>query len=134
VGGQSDVEICRRIEAHSNPDRVWSFAGELSLLESAELIRRCAVLISNDSAPMHLGVAVRTPVIAIFGATVPEFGFAPHGTHDEIVEVSGLACRPCGIHGGRRCPIGTFDCMLNITPDDVLSQVHRILRQSVVEN
>jgi heptosyltransferase-2 len=90
-------------------------------------------LISNDSAPMHLGVAVRTPVVAIFGATVPEFGFAPRGLRDEIVEVKGLSCRPCGIHGGRKCPIGTFDCMMNISPYEVLTRVQRILKQPLVE-
>ena len=105
---------------------MFSAAGKLSLLESADLIGRCAVLVTNDSAPLHLGMAMRTPVIALFGPTVPRFGFGPRGKHDEVVEQHGLACRPCSIHGGKSCPIGTFDCMRRITPEIVLNRVQNL--------
>ena len=119
LGGREDTNLCQEIKARSGAANVISIAGQLSLLQSAELIRRTKVLISNDSAPMHIGVAMETPVVAIFGATVPEFGFAPSGPRDHIVETKGLRCRPCGIHGGEKCPIGTFECMLAISPERV---------------
>ena len=106
--------------------------GELTLLQSGELIRRCRVLIANDSAPMHMAVAVRTPVVAIFGATVPEFGFTPLGEHDVVVQTLGLECRPCAIHGGTSCPIKTFVCMKDIQVADVLDRVNDILAKSKV--
>ncbi len=127
VGGQSDHTLSREIESTVGNTRLLNAAGELSLLQSAELIRRCKLIVSNDSAPMHIGVAMRTPVVAIFGATVPEFGFAPLGEHDEVVQTMGLPCRPCSIHGGNACPIKTFVCMRNISPDRVLERVHSIL-------
>lgn len=127
VGGEQDVPLCRRIAA-GDLTSVIDASGRLSLVQSAELIARCAVLASNDSAPMHLAVAMGTPVVAIFGATAPAFGFAPAGLRDRVVETAGLRCRPCAIHGGKRCPIGTFECMLKITARRVQEEVLAILK------
>lgn len=127
VGGKSDLVLCREIESAVGSPRLLNVAGEFTLLQSAELIHRCKLIVSNDSAPMHIGVAMRTPVVAIFGATVPEFGFAPLGEHDVVVQTMGLPCRPCSIHGGNACPIKTFVCMRNISSDQVLERVHSIL-------
>lgn len=125
IGGEADVPLCGRIAAahDSGAEPILDASGMLTLLQSAALIERCAVLVSNDSAPMHLGVAVRTPVLALFGATVPGFGFRPVGEHDRILEVNGLSCRPCAIHGGRACPIGRFDCMDGISVDRVRNEI-----------
>jgi heptosyltransferase-2 len=134
LGGREDVELCRNI-AQSVPQRNIALAtGELSLLQSAELIRRCKALVCNDSAPMHLAVAMRTPVVAIFGATVPEFGFAPYGAFDTVIETKGLSCRPCSIHGGQECPITTFDCMVNISSNIVYDKVMHIIGQAHAMN
>ncbi|HTP81226.1 MAG TPA: putative lipopolysaccharide heptosyltransferase III [Bacteroidota bacterium] len=124
IGGPEDASLAGEIASTVNDRRVATAAGALTLLESAALIRRCQQLITNDSAPMHMAVAMRTPVIALFGATVPAFGFAPYGEHDTVVETNGLSCRPCSIHGGDRCPIGTFDCMLHISADRVVRLVN----------
>ena len=128
VGGEDDRSLCLDIEHRVGHGPVLNAAGALTLLQSAELIRRCRAIISNDSAPMHMAVAVRTPVVAIYGATVPEFGFAPLGEHDAILETSGLPCRPCSIHGGNVCPIKTFVCMNNISPKNVFEKVESVLQ------
>jgi heptosyltransferase-2 len=127
VGGPQDAELSNRLSDGLEKERVLNSVGQLSLLQSAELIRRCRVAVSNDSAPMHLAVGVGTPVVAIFGATVPAFGFAPTGPRDRIMGVEGLSCRPCGIHGGDVCPIGSFVCMNGISPDEVHRAVRSIL-------
>ncbi|MCX6121991.1 MAG: lipopolysaccharide heptosyltransferase II [Ignavibacteriales bacterium] len=129
VGGSEDEVLSKEIIEIAQAAHVFSVAGKLSLLQSAELIRRCNVLISNDSAPMHIAVAVGTPVVAIFGATVPEFGFAPRGPRDVVIETKGLQCRPCSSHGGNMCPIKTFECMLSITPEVVVSKVRKFLQK-----
>jgi heptosyltransferase-2 len=130
IGGRSDVSLCDGIVHDISLPGVFSTAGELTLLQCAELIRRCQALVCNDSAPMHLAVAVRTPVVAVFGATVPEFGFAPYGKYDTVVETKGLACRPCSIHGGERCPISTFECMVKISADEVLRAVMQAVERA----
>jgi heptosyltransferase-2 len=127
IGREEDARLCSEIAANS--PGILSLAGRTSLLQSAEMIRRCRLLVSNDSAPMHLAVAMGTPVVAIFGPTVPRFGFTPLGEHDVVVETEGLPCRPCSIHGGPRCPIGTFECMLAITVGRVRGQVDSLLTQ-----
>jgi heptosyltransferase-2 len=127
IGGKEDRELCEEVKALAQSKNIYSLAGRLSLLQSAEMIRRCKVLLSNDSAPMHLAVAVGTPVIAIFGATIPGYGFAPRGPHDVVVETLGLKCRPCSIHGGNKCPIMTFDCMVAIHPEMVVQKVKLFL-------
>ncbi len=126
IGGKEDEEICSAIKDAAKHKNIFNTAGKLSLMQSAEVIGRCKALVSNDSAPLHIGVAMKTPVVAIFGATVPAFGFGPYGKHDVVVEVQGLKCRPCGIHGGKTCPIGTFDCMKKIETNVVLEKVRSV--------
>ena len=129
IGGEEDVDLCRSIAQMSGSSHVYSTAGRLTLLQSADLIRRCRAVVSNDSASMHIAVAMRTPVVAIFGATVPEFGFYPYGSHDVVVETHALSCRPCSKHGGDVCPIKTFECMTEISHFRVFDKVQQVLRQ-----
>jgi len=123
IGGKEDMELGKAIIESAKHKNIHNAAGALSLLQSAELIGRCKTLVTNDSAPLHIGVAMQTPVVAIFGATVPEFGFAPYGKHDVVVEIKNLSCRPCAIHGGNECPIGTFDCMKKIDVEMVYEKI-----------
>lgn len=124
-GGPADRELCRQIAQQAGGD-VTIAAGELSLLPAAALMERCRLVLSNDSAAAHLAAAVGRPVVAIFGPTVPGFGFTPFGEEDLIVQRQ-LSCRPCGIHGGRRCPRKTFACMKEIAPEEVLDAVFAVL-------
>jgi len=133
VGGVEDRQLCDEVHQLSGSSKVYNTAGRLSLLQSAELIRRCKILVSNDSAPMHLAVGVGTPVVALFGATVPEFGFAPIGPYDTVVETHGLRCRPCSSHGGEKCPIKTFDCMVKITHERVFARVLDVLQRAYIQ-
>ncbi len=128
IGGPEDRPLCKEIHESIRHHSVANVCGRLSLLQSAALLKRCRALVSNDSAPMHLAVAMGTPVVAIFGATVPAFGFAPYGEKDIVIETLGLSCRPCSIHGGEKCPIETFECMKNISSQRVYRDVERLLQ------
>ena len=125
LGGEGDRYMCEKI-AEAADTRIFNYAGELSLLESAALISKLDLLISNDSACMHIANAVRTDVFALFGPTVRNFGFFPYQPNDRLFEVD-LYCRPCGKHGGRRCPEGHFRCMREITPEQVAAAVQEHL-------
>jgi heptosyltransferase-2 len=103
--------------------RIVSAAGELPLRASAALLERAEVLVTNDSAPLHLATAVGTRIVAIFGPTVPEFGFGPRGPRDLVVEHVALDCRPCSRHGPRVCPLGHHRCMGEIGVERVLDAV-----------
>jgi heptosyltransferase-2 len=106
---------------------VTSFAGRTDLATSVALIDRAAVLVANDSAPMHVACARGVPVVAVFCATTPALGYGPWGPRARVVEVD-LACRPCGRHGGRHCPRGTEDCMRLVEPERVRAAVHAVWR------
>jgi heptosyltransferase-2 len=121
IGGPDDVDLCAGIVKKC--PGVISLAGSITLRQSKYFLSKCTALLTNDSAPLHLGLAAGIPVNAIFGATIPEFGFAPFGEKDKIIEYKDLACRPCGIHGGKKCPIKTFDCMIKLTPGLVYDKI-----------
>lgn len=125
VGGPEDRELAEEI-AGAAPDRVHNAAGALPLRVSAALIARSRLLVTNDSAPLHLATAVGTPIVAIFGPTVPAFGFGPRGAGDLVVEHQHLSCRPCSRHGPPRCPLGHHRCMRELTLDTVLASIKAI--------
>lgn len=127
IGGKDDVKLCDYIMSKTTHNEIYSFAGKLSLLQSAELIKNSALLITNDSAPLHIANAVSTKVIALFGSTIKDFGFYPIGRKDKVFETSGLKCRPCSNHGKQECPIHTFDCMNNISEKDIYEEVKSTL-------
>lgn len=127
IGGAEDGWICSAVLANTRPYLVDDYCGKLTPLESAELVRRCSVLITNDSAAMHIGSAVGTPCVAIFGPTVPAFGFTPHAVPHVLVEHKQLICRPCTPHGGGVCPLGTHQCMVDISPDEVVAAILLLL-------
>ena len=121
VGGREDHALAERILA-GGPGA--NLCGRASILETAAALARCEVLVTNDSAPLHIATAVGTRVVALFGPTVRGFGFFPLGPRDVVVELD-LPCRPCSVHGGHRCPLGHHDCLENIGRDRILEHVIR---------
>lgn len=104
--------------------------GKLSLLGSAALLARAKALVTNDSAPLHLASAMNTPTVALFGPTVPGFGFGPLADQHSIVEREALACRPCHAHGPQQCPLQHWHCMREITSDVVSSRLREIIART----
>ena len=67
-------------------------------------------------------------LFAIFARNDPaDLGLAPYGEKDVVVQTDGLLCRPCSIHGGDQCPIGTFDCMMNISAEAVFEKLVQLI-------
>ena len=126
VGGRDDARLAADVMAQA-PGRAHSVAGELGLRASAALLARAAVLVTNDSAPLHLATAVGTPIVAVFGPTVPSFGFGPRGRRDLVVEHPSLGCRPCSAHGPQVCPLGHHRCMRELSVETVAAAVEAVL-------
>jgi heptosyltransferase-2 len=124
-GGAEDAPTVAEIQQLSGGAAV-SLAGKISLRELAAALSRCRVLVSNDSAPMHIAVARGIPVVAIFCATTPSLGFYPYSSRAVVVEKK-LSCRPCSLHGGKRCPLGTEDCIRLIEPAVVFQAIKQLL-------
>ena len=122
LGGPPDAAACASLAAAAQRPGLVNLAGQLSLLASAALLRGAVLNYVNDSAPLHLCSATDAPVCAVFCSTVPAFGFGPLSTFSRVVQhAPGLACRPCGLHGHARCPLGHFRCALEIDTGHLLA-------------
>jgi heptosyltransferase-2 len=126
VGSDADRPLATEIVGATRGQAVDA-TGRLSLLASAELIGRSALLVTNDSAPLHLASAMNTPTIAVFGPTIPDFGFGPLADRSRIAGHAALTCRPCDQHGPQQCPLGHWRCMREITPDTVAHLARALL-------
>lgn len=124
IGGEADRELGRHISAAIGVGCL-NLCGELSLRQSTEVLKRCSILITNDSAPTHLGVAAGIRVLTLFGSTIPEFGFAPYGPQGKSLGVE-LYCRPCTDHGRQNCPQKHFRCMRELTPERVFEEIQKM--------
>ena len=118
-----------RLSGLQGHPRFHNFSGAISLPELAAFIGRLDCYLANDSGPMHMAWALRTPVSVLFGPTAQELGFTPLGPDDSVCEIP-LACRPCGLHGHLRCPRGHHDCMGRLDPADVWRDVEKKLRKA----
>ena len=130
-GGADDKvecsEIVSAINANVSATTATDLSGSLSLLEVAAAMDYCDIVLTNDTGLMHIACARQKKVVAIFGSTVQEFGFAPYGTESKVVEVASLACRPCSHIGRAVCPKGHFKCMEDIGVEEVRTAAVNLL-------
>lgn len=125
VGGNGDAALAEAVVAavRNAGGRGASACGRLTLRESAALIARCRLLVTNDSAPLHFAQAVGTPTVAVFGPTVAAFGFGPLNPGDRVVDMQDLDCRPCSPHGPRACPLGHHRCLADLPVERVIAAI-----------
>jgi len=129
IGSENDKLLCDKI-ANGLNDKVKNLAGEFSVTETIYLLRSAKLLITNDSAPTHMGMCADIPVLTIYCSTVPEFGFYPYNNRSKYLSYDNLDCKPCGIHGYDECPIKSFDCGYKLLPEDILKEVEKILSEN----
>jgi heptosyltransferase-2 len=125
IGSGDDAAIADAILRATDGDAIDA-SGRLTLLGSAELIGRCRALVTNDSAPLHLASAMNTPTVAVFGPTVPAFGFGPLAQKSAVAQHLALECRPCHPHGPQVCPLGHWRCMRDLSVSAVLERLAAI--------
>ena len=127
IGGPGDKLLCDQILQKINRKLVVNLAGRLSFLASAALQKKAVLNYVNDSAPMHFASAVNAPVVAVYCSTLPNFGFGPLSDGSFIVQTNeALACRPCGIHGKKQCPLKHFDCAKTIKMDQLIAPLLQV--------
>ncbi len=120
-------KICQLSTGHAA-----SLCGKTSLADLMALMKHFKLFITNDSGPMHIATAFDVPTLAIFGPTTRELGFFPYGEGHRVMEVKGLECRPCALHGGKKCPKGHFKCMRDVLPDVVFDNAKEMLEKAGV--
>jgi len=123
IGGQEESMLNMYTDKN-----IINLMGKTSLLDVAELCNRSEIIVTNDSSPIHIASAFeKLHIVAIFGATTKELGFFPWSKNSEVLENNNLDCRPCGLHGGDKCPKGHFKCMLDIKPEIVYEKIQNYL-------
>jgi ADP-heptose:LPS heptosyltransferase len=130
LGGKEDKIRSKQIEM-GVMENVWNVCGQLSLGESAQIVKAAKVVLTHDTGLMHIAAAFHRPIVSVWGNTVPEFGMTPYLPQNlslsKIMEVKNLRCRPCSKIGYDRCPKGHFNCMSEIDNAEITKAIKSFL-------
>lgn len=121
VGDKDDIPINKYITEHSGYSLV-DLSAKITLTQLASLLKKAKLLITNDSAVLHLGSYLNMPTVAIFGPT-SEHKYGPWSDNHRVVKKE-IFCRPCQV---AQCRFGNLKCMQLIKVEDVLRQVKNML-------
>ncbi len=132
IGGKDVLKDAHEIEEQF-PQKVVNLCGKINLQTSAAIIKNSKVLITGDTATMHMGAALNTSMISVWGNTIPEFGMSAYYGNQKNknfnLEVKDLSCRPCSKLGHDKCPKGHFKCMFDQSDSRLIEQVYRLTDQ-----
>jgi heptosyltransferase I len=128
VMGSADDQMRGETVAAAVPGRVLNLCGKTSLPEMIEWLRRCALMITNDTGPMHVAAALGVPLIALFGPTDPRFT-GPYGQLENVLRVKDLPCAPCFKSScSWKNPL---ECLTAISPENVFEAAQKKLIPAV---
>ncbi|MBR1766570.1 MAG: glycosyltransferase family 9 protein [Bacteroidales bacterium] len=109
---------------HAN---IVSLAGKYTFAQELDIIKSLPLMVTMDSANMHFSSAVHTPVVSIWGATHPDFGFYGYAQDSADALCANLPCQPCSAFGQKPCRYGDYRCLRAITPDMVFQKIKSIV-------
>jgi len=121
-GGKKETETLESWEQQIPNTK--SLAGKLNLSEELNRIAQLEVMISMDSANMHLASVVGTRCVSVWGATHPYAGFLGFGqSEDDVVQIKDLTCRPCSVFGDKECYRGDWACLEEINVQQIIDKI-----------
>jgi len=121
IGSPKDREVAEKIVSLGN-QAARNLCGTTDLGDAIALLSCASLVVSNDSGLMHIAAALDRPLLAIFGSSSPKF--TPPLSKQALVLKLDLPCSPCF---KRECPLGHFNCMMQLTPTEVSKHVTTIL-------
>lgn len=124
-GDEGPVMECIDAMEEKDSPRLHVLTGKVSLGTLAGLLRHCALFLTTDSGPMHVGVAMNVPVVTMFGAS-PVPTFYPYDGRSILVKTP-EECHPCGLHECPRKGEGYMGCMKHMPPEIILKYVDELL-------
>lgn len=122
LGAKDDMEDAAKLDALLNVEH-HNLAGKTDLREFMAIAARLKLFLTNDSGPMHIGAALGTPTLAIFGST-SDVLTGPLGPKVKVVKVE-VDCAPCF---ERICPHSHYECLINIDPESVLDEAFTLTK------
>ncbi len=120
LSGPEDAAMGDEIMSLSGRKNCENLGGKLSLMQSAALMQDAVMNYTNDSGPLHFASSVNAPSTAVFCSTHECFGFGPLSDESRLIELKGLYCKPCGIHGYNECPQGHFRCAKDLKTKELI--------------
>jgi len=124
-GGKTEEQILQSWTNESN--NLFNLAGKYTLEEELHIISQLDLMVSMDSANMHLASLYGIPVISIWGPTHPATGFYGWGQDVNNMISLDLTCRPCSVYGNKTCWRGDHACMQGISPDMIYLKIREML-------
>lgn len=124
-GGQKEQEVFDSWTAKY--PSVVSMIGKLNMRTELNLMSHLDVMLSMDSANMHLASLVNIPVISVWGATHPYAGFMGWKQLPVNTVQLDMQCRPCSVYGKKPCWRGDYACLWNIKPEQVIAKIEGII-------
>ena len=135
LGGKEDKKTGEEIAA-TNTLKIYNACGKFNISESADIVKKAKLVISNDTGMQYIACALKRPVIALWGGTSPDLDVEPYyGSNfmsyqqKPIYEnvVLNLKCQPCSKYGLNKCPLDHFNCMEKINVDKLMAKVKQRL-------
>ncbi len=126
-GGDTEQEVVD--EWVQKYPHLVSVVNRYRLEDELTLMSKLDVMLSMDSANMHLASLERIPVVSVWGATHPYAGFMGWNQSTENAVQVELSCRPCSIYGNKPCFRGDYACMNLIEPEQIINKIDNIIRK-----
>ncbi len=135
LGGKEDAEN-GAIIANKQGLKIYNACGKFNISESADIVRKAKLVISNDTGMQYIACAFKRPVLALWGGTTPDLDVEPYygknfmsNIQKPIYEnvVLNLSCQPCSKYGLKSCPKEHFNCMEKIDVDQLVMKVKAFL-------
>lgn len=121
-GGKNETEMLEKWE--NQIPNTKSLSGKLSLTEELHKISELELMISMDSANMHLASLMGTRCVSIWGSTHPYAGFLGFGqSEDDVVQIKDLTCRPCSVFGDKECYRGDWACLEELDVQKIVDKI-----------
>jgi len=126
TGVKDEVENYSEM-VYDKQSNIRDLTGKTSFKQLLAAIKKSDLFIGNDTAAAHAARLYGVPAIILLGPTVQDLGFITAGDFN-VLENTGLLCRPCHVHGGYMCPTGGFECMRSISAAAVIKKVKSVIK------
>ena len=126
LGGKNDDNKAEMLRKNLPAQQIDNLCGKLTINQSAACISKARILLTGDTGLMHIAAALHTPIVSVWGNTVPIFGMYPYMPDKlyDIIENNNLKCRPCSKLGFKHCPQKHFKCMNDIDNNLIIKAIN----------
>ena len=131
LGGKEDKKTGEEIAA-TDTTKIYNACGKFNISESADIVKKAKLVISNDTGMQYIACAFKRPVIALWGSTSPDLDVEPYYGYNYMSHqqkpvyenvVLNLGCQPCSKYGLKKCPKEHFNCMEKINVNELVKKV-----------